>query len=528
MTSFVSILFATLIVAHEPGYSTSLANHVRRWLRSEQVAAKVVTPQELPAALAGEKIAFLVGYNQPTAEELKPLRAFRARGGRLVVFHSRSQALGELMGVRPLGYAAAPSAGSYARMDFAEARSPGVPASIRQSSGGLERAVPVPGRARVLATWTDRAGRSTGEPAWIVSSAGWWMTHVLLAEGDEELKAQLCAALVGAVNPSAWSYASHRRRVEAARQATRALALRQVPRKGEIHAVWEHTGQGLYPGDWPRTFRLLRESHVTDLFVNVAGAGFAHYPSSFLPRSKTFREEGDQLAACLAAARGTGVRVHAWILCFNATRGDADKLRAFERKGWCLKNKAGGMTTYLNPALAAVRQHSLATVDELQTRYPALAGIHLDFVRWYEGAARPADAASVVTAFVAEARRHVARPRWLTTSVLGKYPQCVASVGQDWPRWLAAGLVDYVVPMDYSEDRAKFESYLAQHAALKGHAARTIVGIGVTANESRLTAADVMDQINLSRKYGCAGQSLFDLDTTLETQVLPYLRLRQW
>ena len=137
-------------------------------------------------------------------------------------------------------------------------------------------------------------------------------------------------------------------------------------------------------------------------------------------------------------------------------------------------------------------------------------------------------AAASVSQFVAEARRRVKRPKWLTAAVYGKYPSCVATVGQDWVGWLDAGLVDYVVPMDYTEDAARFEELLRQHASSKSRARRTIAGIGVTANESRLDARQVIEQINLARRYGLAGESLFDLDVTLEKSILPYLSLGIW
>ena len=73
-----------------------------------------------------------------------------------------------------------------------------------------------------------------------------------------------------------------------------------------------------------------------------------------------------------------------------------------------------------------------------------------------------------------------------------------------------------------------FEELLRQHAASKSRARRTIVGIGVTANESRLDARQVMDQIGLVRRYGLAGEALFDLDVTLEKSIFPYLRLGMW
>jgi len=524
---FKALFLAVTIVAHDPGYYTSLANHLQRWLRSEQVSAQVVKPAQMSAALAKEQLAMLVGFAAPTAAELQTLRAFRARGGKLVVFHSASPQLGELMGVRPVGYREAAYPGEWSRMNF-DARYPeGVPMSVLQTSTVLQRARAIPGRSRVIATWADRSGRSSSEPAWIASDAGYWMTHVLLADGDEPLKARLLAAIVGSVNPGLWNLRAHTIRADAKARATREYAAQQRPMKGEIHAVWDHSGCGLYAGNWPKTMRLLKAAHVTDLFVNVAGAGFAHYASNVLPRSKTYEQEGDQLSACLAAARGSGIRVHAWILCFSATRGTKERLEIFRRRGWRLKTARGELTEYLDPALPAVREYVLAAVDELQSRYP-VHGVHLDFVRYGDSAVKPRNAANFVTSFVLEARRRVKRPKWLTTAVYGKYPNCVGSVAQDWDNWLALGAVDYVVPMNYTESPAVLEELLRQQSQVPGRSRRTIVGLGVTANESRLDARQVIDQIRMVRRYGMAGESLFDLDTVLEKTIFPYLGMGIW
>ena len=521
-----SLLLAVTIVAREPGYTTSLANHVQRWLRAEGVASEVVTPAEMQKKLLFEKVAFLVGFDKLTPAERDTLSVYSARGGKLVVFNSSSAELGSLMGVKPGAYKAAAYPGQWGRMDFAAQRPAGAPAAVEQTSGGITRAVPIEGKGRVMATWTDRNGRPTGEAAWISSPGGYWMTHVLLPDGDEALKGRLCASLVGAADPALWNPVKAAARADAEFKALRAFAAKQTPRPGEIHAVWDHTGCGLYPGNWQKTMKVLRESHVTDLFVNVGGIGFAHYASGVLPRSKTFREQGDQLAQCLLAARGTGIRVHAWILCFSATRGSPDTLTDYEKRGWRLKSKDGKLTEYVNPANPLVRARVLEAIDELQ-RYQ-IAGVHLDFVRWGETVAKPAGAVEQITTFVAEARRHVRRPKWLTTAVYGKYPKCVGTVAQDWKPWLDANFVDYIVPMDYTEDTRLFQELLATQAAQRGHAKRTIVGVGVTANESRLDAKQVINQINLSRKYGFAGNALFDLDTTLEKQILPFLRLGLW
>ena len=295
--------------------------------------------------------------------------------------------------------------------------------------------------------------------------------------------------------------------------------LSAILQAGEIHAVWDHSGKGLYPGDWPKTMAVLKRANVTDLFLNVGGADFAHYASAFLPKSQACRSYGDQLLACLAAAQGTGIRVHAWFICFNATRNNPAMLEKFGKRGWRLKDGQGSLTTYLDPSDKAVQGHVLSAIDEL-ARYP-VAGIHLDFVRWGDASVKPPNAAPVITQFVAEARRRVKRPKWLTAAVYGKYPNCIASVGQDWPQWLKFDIVDYVAPMDYTSSISKFRELLAQQASPKIHAKRTIAGIGVTANESKLNAQQVREQIALARQCGFAGQALFKLDDRLALTILP-------
>ena len=50
-----SLLLAVAIIANQPGYYTSLANHLSRWLRLESVPATVTPSQSMEAALKNEK-----------------------------------------------------------------------------------------------------------------------------------------------------------------------------------------------------------------------------------------------------------------------------------------------------------------------------------------------------------------------------------------------------------------------------------------------------------------------------------------
>lgn len=602
----------------ERRFAQSLARHVERWYREAGVDAALSDDADLKGALAGKRVAVLVYVAQPNAEQMGALTAFVGRGGRLIVCYSSSPELAALMGMRCAGYQKGSTDGRWSVMRFGGAAPKGVPESILQTSQNLFVTQPVAGRSQVMAWWHDRQGRQTGEPAWLSSPAGYWMTHVLLADGDAEAKGRLLLALAAAHDPALWQQAAgrvlqdarrvggaadlaglaarapdsaRRGRAEAAvqaalkkdREAEQLLAsgkgyeawlaandlkarryevygMVQASRKGEIRAVWDHSGMGLYPGDWGRTCRLLKDAGFSDLYVNVAGAGFAHYASAVLPRSRVFDEQGDQLAACLAAAKPLGLRVHAWLLCFSTQGATQERLEIFLKRGWLLTGPDGSPRPWLDPAVPELRAYLVSAVRELAVAYKT-DGVHLDFVRYqdfpsslgptvkarFEKAAerRAADwpedvktgalralfmrwRADQVSDFVQAARKTLRREaagKLLTAAVFGKYPSCVDAVGQDWESWLNIGLVDYVVPMNYTEEPAKYGEWLANQTRTRKLALKVVSGIGVTAAESRLDAAQVIDQIQAARRAGSAGFALFDLDTTLRQEILPVLRM---
>lgn len=512
------------VVAPGSGFGLSLGRHIVRWLGLNGVAADFVDEKTISTGLKGRKLAYLV---MPKATHLPAMTSFSARGGKMFAFYSDSPKVAAFFGVRMGVYKKSDDSGRFSKIVFGNTAPRGVPSEVLQSSANIFTAFPVQGRSRVVATWHDRSGRSTGDAAVLVSNVGWWMTHVLLADGDEKAKAQFLAAVAGASVPGAWSYDRFVAKRKAQRESDRMYALAQKPRSGEIRAVWEHSGLGLYPGDWPRTFRELQRYGITDIFVNVAGAGFAHYPSKVLPPSPAFIRCGDQLAACLKAAAGTGIRVHAWIMCFTGTRGSAARLQTFAKKGWRLRSRKGELTEYLDPSNAELCKYLISAVDEVVRKY-AVQGVHLDFVRWYEGAKLPKNATKPVGRFVAQARMKVksARPSVIfSTAVFGKYPSCISAVGQDWESWLDAGLVDWMVPMNYVENGSKYASLVSNQCRTESHARKLVSGIGVTAIESRLNVRQVIDQIRTARQHGAAGIAFFDLDYTLVNDILPYLRL---
>lgn len=387
---------------------------------------------------------------------------------------------------------------------------------------------PTPGQLAALERFRARGGRVAALQCHAKNlRADWSERDVFSMDAADDEKAHRLLAIAGAAVKGSWNAAAWNREKAAGKASARKLAAKCGPCAGEVHAVWDHTGLGLYPGDWKRTIRCLRDNGVTDLFVNVGGAGFAHYASSLLPRTPEFFAHGDQLEKCLAAAKGSGVRVHAWFLCFNAAGGSKARLLSLEKRGWRVKDVNGRLTEYLNPADANLRWHLIQAIDEIVKGY-SIDGLQLDYIRWYEKAPKPSDACAHVDGFVRSIRWRLKKyhPRArLSAAVLGGYPSCVKAVGQDWGRWLDENMIDWAVPMDYAQSDNAFRKLVGAQGAKPVRAKRTIAGIGVTANESTLSAEDVVRQILAVRAAGLAGVALFDLDRTLVDDVLPILRL---
>lgn len=340
---------------------------------------------------------------------------------------------------------------------------------------------------------------------------------------------------------------------------TRAYALAQESRAGEFRGVWDHSGTGPYPGDWARTCKLLSDSGMNAVFPNFIRNGVAHYKSRVLARSDIFSQYGDQVQKCLNAARKSGIQVHAWKICWRMDSAPRPFLARMREEGRLQQEADGTIVNWLCPSDRRNLDFELAAVKEL-ARY-RVHGIHLDYNRYRDGrscycagcrerfekklrrkvGSWPADVRKAplgkeyqawrceqTDALVMNAARIVREADdkiRLSAAVFGGYPKCVAGVGQDWARWLKDGYVDFVCPMNYTVQAEKFGTLLKNQISLPNAAGRVIPGIGVTATESKLTPAQTIEQILISRENGVPGYVLFQLGVSVHREILPAMKL---
>ena len=273
----------------------------------------------------------------------------------------------------------------------------------------------------------------------------------------------------------------------------------------------------------------------------------------------------DALAHIVSAAHAAGLQVHAWINAMPVWRDEAppkDARHVFNQHGPSAAGDACWLTNardgtkkfpvgfFLDPGHPAAQNHLVSVYLDIVRRYD-VDGIHFDYIRYpeTEGQALPRGAdvgynpVSVARFQRAAGRSDVPAPddeawtRWrrqqvtqlmrrisiearairprikvsAATIAWGRPPVSLADfenvapmqrVFQDWQRWLAEGLLDLAVPMNYArehDDRVRgwFNGWIAWE---KRHKAgrQLAVGIGaylsapegVLAQVSRVRAAE--------------------------------------
>ena len=349
----------------------------------------------------------------------------------------------------------------------------------------------------------------------------------------------------------------------ASREAfSKAYFLSHISLETEGRAVWNHSGLGAYPGDWDRSAKELAAAGVNMILPNMAWAGVAHYSSKVLPQSKTFTQYGDQLAQCVTAARTYDLEVHVWKITWNlegAPKGFVEKMR---KDGRTQVSAAGKPLNWLCPSHPKNVQLEVESILEIVTNYD-VDGIHLDYIRYpgshacyceecrkrftlatrqqideWPAAVLPGTGTysdeyiewrtQQITRLVRMLHKRLreANPDIkLSAAVFGGYPACVTSIGQDWIAWAKAGYIDFVCPMNYTEDMNYFTELFVNQLALMPKEVAIYPGIGATATNSLLTPDAVVEQIYLSRSLGASGWTIFDYSLDISETVLPALEM---
>ena len=262
------------------------------------------------------------------------------------------------------------------------------------------------------------------------------------------------------------------------------------------------------------------EKNINHLFVQVRGRGDSFYESQFTSRSQILSEsEFDPLAYLLDTANGKGINIHAWVnvyFLWSSKSLPKDERHILHMKQqwldtteeWpvdvgkqlemvAVNNYSEGL--FLSPNHPDVNEYLIKVFRELITNYD-IDGLHLDYIRYQDAeyGRNPYAIAQFKSEsgndpgpwFLEMERSTIASPRLIanmkrwnnfkrksvtslvkdTRALVDEVrPDCIISAAvkpnlyvareryfQEWNVWLAAGYLDWVVPMNYSSKKREF------------------------------------------------------------------------
>jgi uncharacterized lipoprotein YddW (UPF0748 family) len=267
------------------------------------------------------------------------------------------------------------------------------------------------------------------------------------------------------------------------------MLLGVAPSRAEFRGVWIYDPREL---DAENTMVQLQKRGFNNVFVRLSSGGAAYYPSKVMP---TAPESGNQAKRWSDAAHKHGIKIHAWHVCFmmhNAPAASMNKVIArgeamMDFKGRIIRPSYGAVVRA--PAADSTLEFERAAMVELATKFN-LDGVQFDYIRYpiysvdYSPAARKRfkeDTGKAIKNWPSDVRKGKLAPvykHWKENVVTGLVRDVSRSIrsansevkisaavwndpdvgcdefGQDWPKWVEAGYLDFVCPMSYTTSEA--------------------------------------------------------------------------
>jgi uncharacterized lipoprotein YddW (UPF0748 family) len=344
------------------------------------------------------------------------------------------------------------------------------------------------------------------------------------------------------------------------------LLLADVSDAGEVRGLWVVRTGLVSPEEIDRVVERAEEAGLNALFLQVRGRGDAFYASKLQPRSTLLAGQPsswDPLEYAIGRARARGLAVHAWVNVlltgdFGLALPSGHELTRHPE--WVMVPRAGAARAlgampdalrpivrkaarggdaegyYLSPSVPEVVGHLESVVRELVGGY-ALDGLHLDFIRYpgpeydYSRAAllafrpklagrellsapdgnseawdqRRRDSVTSLVGRLASAAREARPGIFVSAAVVPARATAVSQKFQDWPTWLANGLLNAVCPMVYTTDDRLFRRQVQDAREVAGRGPAVWAGIGAY----RMDLDGILGKLALARAAKADGVILF-------------------
>ena len=345
-----------------------------------------------------------------------------------------------------------------------------------------------------------------------------------------------------------------------------AYCLAQKPLANEHRAFWCHSAFGVAGMTWDRAIERLAENGFTAILPNMLWGGAAFYESDVLPTAEAVEEKGDQIRLCLAACKKYGIECHIWKVNYNmGWAADKKFMAGMKTQGRTQVSYDGsGNERWLCPSHPDNQKLEIESMLEVAHKYD-VDGLHFDYIRYpgkdgcfCKGCRQrfektigravgnwPADVRNnnslrekwldfrrqqitSVVAAVAERAKQIRPDIKISAAVFRNWPADRDSVGQDWKLWCDKGYLDFVCPMDYTASNSQFQRMVTQQLTWTARAGMPgkvpcYPGIGLGVWRDPTDICKLIEQINITRRLGTGGFTVFNYGPAQACEVLPLL-----
>jgi uncharacterized lipoprotein YddW (UPF0748 family) len=248
--------------------------------------------------------------------------------------------------------------------------------------------------------------------------------------------------------------------------------------------------------------------------------------------------------------------MHVWKVNWNLANAPQEFVEKMRNEGKLQRDRQGNELKWLCPSNSENYKLELESMLEIVKKYD-VDGIHFDYIRYPDSNACfcqnckeefeksvgvkvenwPDDVFSSAYADkfikwrsdqitrlvrdVSEQARKINPKIKISAAVFNDYPACIRNVGQDWKLWIDSGYLDFVCPMDYTDDNDRFTNMVTNQKAVVNGLVPLYPGIGASA--PGLSPDQVAMQAHVARTLGVDGFIIFNYDLTVATSVLPAL-----
>lgn len=341
----------------------------------------------------------------------------------------------------------------------------------------------------------------------------------------------------------------------------------------KTRGLFSHFGDGLQMNDgsmlpWAEAIPEMKENGFNRIFPNVLWSGLAYYPSSVVSSHSLVQNGVDHMKELIQLGKENDVEIHAWKVMFRFAEGwlaPADVVTPFREQNRMQITDKGEQFNTLTLCDSRNIDYEIQAIEELVTKYP-VHGLMLDYIRYQEVAELPVDyhekcrplfetfsgkkvanwphdvfptgilaqeyaawKRSMITNVVAliHARVKAIRPDLiLSASVFDDPMNAYTEVSQDWGDWAKKGIIDLLIPMNYTESGSKFNSIL-----LAGK--RAVQGSNVPLHTTLTThnqdwsgpapLEQIVEQILINREQRETGYVLFSSVEHFRVHNMPYI-----